>query len=36
MDQIRVAKSIFESKPEVKIKVGRPSMRWPEHVEIDL
>jgi hypothetical protein len=36
MDQIRVTKNIFESKPKVRRKLKRPNMRWPEDIEIGL
>jgi hypothetical protein len=36
MDQKRVVKRTFESKPEWRRKVGRPRLRWLDDVEIDL
>jgi hypothetical protein len=36
MDQRRVVKKIFDSKPEGRRKVGRPRLRWLDDVENDL
>jgi hypothetical protein len=36
MDQRRVIKKIFDSKPEGRRKVGRPRLRWLHDVENDL
>jgi hypothetical protein len=36
MDQRRVVKKIFESKPEGRRKAGRPRLRWLDDVENDL
>jgi hypothetical protein len=36
MDQRRAVKKIFDSKPEERIKVGRPRLRWLDDVENDL
>jgi hypothetical protein len=33
MDQARVAKKIFDSKPGSRRKLGSPRLRWLEHVE---
>ena len=36
MDQGRVVKKIFESKPEGRRRMGRCGLRWLEYVERDL
>jgi hypothetical protein len=36
MDQRRVVKNIFNSKPEGRRKVGRQRLRWLDDVENDL
>jgi hypothetical protein len=36
MYQTWVAKKTFEIKPEGRIKVGKPRLRWPDDVENDL
>jgi hypothetical protein len=36
MDQRKVVKKIFESKPEGRRKVGRPRFRWLDDVKNDL
>jgi hypothetical protein len=36
IDQRRVVKKIFDSKPEGRRKVGRPRLRWLDDVENDL
>jgi hypothetical protein len=36
MDQRRVVKKIFDSKPEGRRQVGRPRLRWLDDVENDL
>jgi hypothetical protein len=36
MDQRRVVKKIFDSKPEGRRKVGRPRLGWLDDVENDL
>ena len=36
MDHGRLVKKMFESKPEVRRRMGRPRMRWLEDVERDL
>jgi hypothetical protein len=36
MDQGRIVKKIFESKPEGSIRRGSPRLRWVEDVEKDL
>jgi len=36
MDQGRIVKKIFESKPEGSRRRGRPRMRWLEDVEKDI
>jgi hypothetical protein len=33
MDQTRVIKKIFDSKPEGRRKVGRPRLRWLDDVK---
>ena len=36
MDQGRIVKKMFESKPEGSGKMGRPRLRWLEDVQKDL
>jgi len=36
MNQGRIVKKIFESKPEGNRRKGRPRLRWLENVERDL
>jgi hypothetical protein len=36
MDQRRVVKKIYDSKPEGRRKVGRPKLRWLDDVENNL
>jgi hypothetical protein len=36
MDQGRVVKKIFDSKPEGRRKVGRPRLRWLDDVKNDV